>query len=241
MVDYLIKDVDSRHLHLNRDVNYILLVNDDLKLSLELDGENHLIILNQASKDIRIQNTGTLKKDAYLKITYIDLSAHGLDLSSDISVDEGASLEVVLKILVATSKQVKMNYVNHKAHSSVLIDNSAIVLKNGDLYLCCTGDIKKGAHHSASHQHTRTLTFNEVKRALCIPELLIDEDEVEASHALSSGAIDEDILFYMQTRGLDEKAAMRLLIHSYLMLDEKIDQSLMDKLEKQVDEICMMY
>ena len=221
--------------------SYILLVKGDLKIDYELAKESHIIIINQASEDVLISEKGTLKEGGKLDLTYLDLSLSALKLKSEITVSKDAELKVVSKFLVAGEKDIHMYYQNTGPKSSVLIDNSAIVLSCGDLILECTGDIIKGAHQSSSHQKSRTLTFKDVKRALCIPKLLIDEDDVEASHAMSCGAIDEEIMFYMQSKGLDEKSAMRLLIHSYLMLDEMVDEELKSQLEKQVEEICLMY
>ncbi len=221
--------------------NYILLVQGDLKITYELAKESHIIIINQALQDILISEEGTIKEGGKLDLTYLDLSLGTLKLRSKIKVCQDAELKVVSKFLVAGEKDIHMYYQNTGPKSSVLIDNSAIVLSCGDLILECTGDIVKGAYQSSSHQKSRTLTFKDVKRALCIPKLLIDEDDVEASHAMSCGAIDEEIMFYMQSKGLDEKSAMRLLIHSYLMLDEMVDEELKSQLEKQVEEICLMY
>lgn len=226
---------------IEEDGSYILLVKGDLKIDYELAKESHIIIINQASEDVFISEKGTIKEGGKLDLTYLDLSLSTLKLKSEIRVLKDAELKVVSKFLVAGQKDIHMYYQNTGSQSSVLIDNSAIVLSGGDLMLECTGDIIKGAYQSSSHQKSRTLTFKDVKRALCIPKLLIDEDDVEASHAMSCGAIDEEILFYMQSKGLDEKSAMRLLIHSYLMLDEMVDEELRNQLEKQVEEICLMY
>ena len=71
---------------------------------------------------------------------------------------------------------------------------------------------------------------------------MIDEDDVEASHSLSSGTIDEDVLFYMNTKGIDYSAAMRLFISSYLTLDERLLKdypSIQGEIRKKVEQ-CLM-
>ena len=46
--------------------------------------------------------------------------------------------------------------------------------------------------------------------------MLIDENDVEASHATSVGSVDENQLFYMQTRGLTKKEVLSLIAVGYL-------------------------
>ncbi len=44
--------------------------------------------------------------------------------------------------------------------------------------------------------------------------MLCTEDDVEGLHAASAGKIDEDILFYIMSRGFSESDAKRLILES---------------------------
>ncbi len=48
------------------------------------------------------------------------------------------------------------------------------------------------------------------------PELEIYADDVECAHGSTTGALDEDALFYLRARGLDEQGARALLIEAFL-------------------------
>ena len=63
---------------------------------------------------------------------------------------------------------------------------------------------KKGCAQAQSHQTTRVLTLGKDHTAKVIPLLLIDENEVKASHALSIGQPDEEQLYYLCSRGLSK-------------------------------------
>ena len=67
--------------------------------------------------------------------------------------------------------------------------------------------------------------------------LLIDENDVEASHATSLGQPDENQLYYMQSRGLSRQSAMELITLGYLLpIASKIqNEKLRDILEKQIE------
>lgn len=54
------------------------------------------------------------------------------------------------------------------------------------------------------------------------PELEIFADDVKCSHGAASGELDEEQLFYMQSRGIDREEAKQILIDAYL--DDVISQ-----------------
>ncbi|MGI9388332.1 MAG: SufD family Fe-S cluster assembly protein, partial [Methyloligellaceae bacterium] len=48
------------------------------------------------------------------------------------------------------------------------------------------------------------------------PELEIFADDVVCGHGSTSGAIDEDLLFYLRARGIPEKRAKALLVQAFV-------------------------
>ena len=48
------------------------------------------------------------------------------------------------------------------------------------------------------------------------PQLVIDADDVKCSHGSSTGEIDPDALFYLRSRGINEKTAKSMLIHGFI-------------------------
>lgn len=73
-----------------------------------------------------------------------------------------------------------------------------------------------------------------------VPVLLIDENDVKASHATTLGQPDENQLYYLQTRGLSRKQALGLLTVGYIMPitelfeQEAIRNALKDEIEMKV-------
>ena len=108
------------------------------------------------------------------------------------------------------------------------------------------GKIVKGAKKSESHQVSRALSFEEGQSATILPELLIDEDDVQASHAMSIGKVEEKDLFYMMSRGLSLKECTKLISLGYLLpitetiSDEILKETLQKELERKISELCMM-
>ena len=107
----------------------------------------------------------------------------------------------------------------------VLLDRSHIVF-NG------VGFIVKGATGSNAYQSSRMLTLSSEAKADANPMLLIDENDVMAGHGASLGRIDEEQLYYLQSRGLTRKESSRLLVHGFL--SPVISELTVDKIKELV-------
>ena len=71
-------------------------------------------------------------------------------------------------------------------------------------------------------QQHRALLLSDTAEIDCKPELEIFADDVKCSHGAASGELDEDVLFYMESRGISREEAKQILIDAYL--DEVIDK-----------------
>jgi Fe-S cluster assembly protein SufD len=63
---------------------------------------------------------------------------------------------------------------------------------------------------------TRALLLSEDAEADNKPELEIFADDVQCGHGATSGALDDNLKFYLMARGISEKEAEALLIQSFV-------------------------
>lgn len=76
--------------------------------------------------------------------------------------------------------------------------------------------VKRGAQKTDARMTANALLLSETAEANHKPELEIYADDVECAHGSTSGALDEDAMFYLRQRGLDERAARALLIEAFV-------------------------
>jgi len=76
--------------------------------------------------------------------------------------------------------------------------------------------IAKGARKTDSFLEMRILLLDKQSSAVAEPKLEIENNEVKASHAATVGKIDEDQLFYLTSRGIDEPGAKKLIVAGFL-------------------------
>lgn len=76
--------------------------------------------------------------------------------------------------------------------------------------------LKHDAKDSTGFQRGNTLVLDPQARAYSIPQLHVEEDEVQgAGHAATVGKVDEDHLYYLRSRGLSELEAKRLIVDGF--------------------------
>ena len=122
-------------------------------------------------------------------------------------------------------------YENTKSYQlikSVINDNSKSVYQ-GKIY------VDSKAQKTDGYQLSKALLLNEQAEFNAKPELEIYADDVKCSHGSASGSLDEDSIFYLMSRGLDQKTAKELLISGFLLdVIEKITDEEIKKLIKKM-------
>lgn len=76
--------------------------------------------------------------------------------------------------------------------------------------------VAKDAQHTDGRQLLKTLLLSDKAEIDAKPELKIFADDVQCAHGATAGDIDEDSLFYLQSRGIDEPTARSLLVEAFL-------------------------
>jgi Fe-S cluster assembly protein SufD len=75
--------------------------------------------------------------------------------------------------------------------------------------------IDKSALYTDAHLSNHNLLLSPGARADTIPKLEIECNEVRASHGVTAGEMDREMLFYAMSRGLDEQAAKNLIVDGF--------------------------
>lgn len=75
--------------------------------------------------------------------------------------------------------------------------------------------VQKDAQHTDSKQTNRTLLLTDQAMMESMPALEIYADDVKCTHGSTTGPLDEDMLFYLRSRGLSTDASRHLLIFAF--------------------------
>ncbi|MGR3269326.1 Fe-S cluster assembly protein SufD [Thalassococcus profundi] len=94
--------------------------------------------------------------------------------------------------------------------------------------------VKAGAQKTDGYQISQSLLLDGDSQFLAKPELEIYADDVACSHGSTSGAIDEEALFYLRSRGVPHSDATNLLTLAFLA--EAVEEIEDETLSAQVVE-----
>lgn len=201
---------------------------------VENETQNHL--------NIHLYENVKVYRDAFIKCAYVELNDYStmMKIQYDL-LEEGANTN--LRLASLSKDQEKKNYeitLHHQAPNTYGdMDNYGIVQSAATLIIDGIGRIDKGQHQSSTHQTNKIIVFDPQCVAKANPYLYIDEYDVKASHGASVGKIDENHLYYLQSRGLSKQEAMHLVTYGYFLpvlefitvesLKDRFSQVLKDK------------
>lgn len=202
---------------------------------------------NDSGTLLDVDESYEVLRDSKVTVAYADCNEADTKRKTYVALKQaGAQAQVSNALLVNSRKAYQINVVNFAPHTTGNIENYAVVLKEGNLMIDAIGKIVKGAKQSESHQSSHALSFEQGQKAKILPELLIDENDVQASHALSMGRVDEDQLYYLMSRGLSVAQCTSLISTGYLLPVTKtlhnpeLEKRLKEVMERKIADLCSM-
>jgi Fe-S cluster assembly protein SufD len=75
--------------------------------------------------------------------------------------------------------------------------------------------VEKDAQRTDAYQKNDNLVLSEAARADSIPGLEIEANDVRCTHGATAGRVDEDMIFYAQSRGISRTEAIRLVVEGF--------------------------
>ena len=98
--------------------------------------------------------------------------------------------------------------------------------------------IDPGAQQTHTYLQIHSMMLSPKARIDAIPSVLVSADDVSASHGGTVGELDETAIFYMQTRGLDRAAAVRVIVEGFFepLVAELQDEALEELVRGRVAE-----
>ena len=121
----------------------------------------------------------------------------------------------------STQEHVAPNCRSDLLYKGALRDRSRAVY-SGWVY------VRPGAQKTDAMQTSRNIVLSEHAKADAIPNLEIEANDVKCGHAASVGPVEEETLFYLESRGIARDEAERLIVTGFF-------QEVLDRV--QIDEV----
>ena len=193
---------------------------------------NHLRIFSNANKTINISNSYIDQSDdsSYKYFQFVDSGAlQRSDIYNSLKgVNSFCSLSGLTLLndnqhsaTYITTDHIMPNCTSSQNFKSVLNDKSSGVFNGRTI-------VREDSQKTNSKQSNKNLLLSDKAKMNSNPQLEIYADDVKCAHGSTTGALDEEALFYMQSRGIDRESASALLIRGFVneLMEEIGDKNL---------------
>ena len=214
------------------------IANENAKLNVTI-----VNLLNENSDNFEaIENR--LEKNSKVNYTIIDIGGK-TSVSNYYSNIIGENADNDLKsIYLGIGEQRKdINYIAELRgpKTNIDIDVQGALKDSAKKNFKGTIDFKKGSKKAKGNENEYCMLLSDKAKSIALPMLLCTEEDVEGNHSTASGKVDEKQLFYIMTRGISYKEAVKLIVKSKFnkiierISDEELKDEILSEIDKRLD------
>lgn len=187
------------------------------RVYLEKNAKVHLIKVQMLDKGFLFFDDigGYSSADSVFEVTKLELGAGNVyDGLNEAQMGYRSDFKVNYGYIGLPDTICDINYNDvfwGKKSNGVMRFNEALI-GNAKKTFRGTVDFREGCKGAAGDEQEDVLLFGEDIINKTIPLILGEEEDVEGRHAATIGRLSDDMLFYMQTRGIDRKKAEELMV-----------------------------
>lgn len=204
----IIKEDGKFTLNINIIENYKLNIKILNDIIAEIDEVN-------TSKNSNLNYNYELGKNSHLTVNKF-YDADNLTEINNINLNEiNANIEFNLKVISKTPNKFIVNTYHNACSTVGNINTKGVSMIDGNITFDISSYIENGIKGCTANQLNHIISLNDAKNIIK-PNLYIEEEDVIANHSAYVGKFDEEIIFYLESRGLSEEEAVNLLIRGFL-------------------------
>ena len=202
--------------------NYKLIISSSDSKVLEIDCNTKLsIIVKENTHDCKLTIIGNNNYDIDIKLekdTGLLINSLNKDnsVNANITLEQDSSISYYHSVL-ANTDSINSFTVKHLGNTSnSYIVNSGVNRNNNKLYFEVNGIVPKDLHDIICDQDSKIINLNKGDSKI-IPNLIIDSNDITASHSSYIGEIEEYMLFYMKSRGINQENIKKIVYRSTIL------------------------
>jgi Fe-S cluster assembly protein SufD len=181
---------------------------------------NHVVLENVADAEVLLNTTQALQHE-YCKYKNFTFTMNGQLVRNNTNAAlDGEFIETFLYGLYLASKKGivdnhtlvdhrKPNCYSNELYKGVINDKGTGVF-NGKIF------VRQDAQKTNAYQSNKNILVSKDASVNTKPQLEIFADDVKCSHGTSTGKIDEEALFYLQSRGISKETAKQMMLQAFV-------------------------
>ena len=226
VIENYIGDISSCH--------YIINVDENSRL-------NRFSIIVETTNKLSIQRD--INNKGFYQSMQIDLTSQSVKSDENINLNKQEAYASVVDGIYAinhATKKYQTNLNHYEASCESKAQIFAINNDNAHVSIFTDAYVKNKAVRTVTNQEGRIINLSDSCSGIVLPNLHIDENDVEASHSCSVGSVNEDHVYYLTSRGLTTLQARNILIKGYFnpilenISNEEIKNHIVEVLEQRI-------
>ena len=213
------------------------------ELHVQKDAKVRLVQIQNTAQDslLRLETSGACAENGQVELIQILLGRGDVYSDSRFELEgTGAGFEAGIGYLGQKQQTVDMNLVvNHWGQKTTSEINAAGALKNAaQKVFRGTIDFKKGSAGSVGNEQETVLMLGDSVANKTVPLILCAEENVVGNHGATIGELDEDTLFYFESRGIPAAKAENIMARAAIerltraLGDETAQEAILTELEE---------
>lgn len=174
------------------------------------------------------------EKESHIKLNSLYLGSAQTRVRNCVEANEAHSKVTVNEIIFGSSDQkfdIGTYIINSAPHTNAVLESKAALMDSSFCIMKGFAKINKGAEKAKSYVHERGILLDKAARVYGLPDMSVDENDVKATHSSATAPVDEEAVFYLMTKGIDETGVRKLLVTGFLVESiSKIGNNLMKEL-----------
>lgn len=206
--------------------------NSDIKVTV-------INLLNEVSQNfLSIENE--IDDNANLDFCIVDFGGKNSITNYFSNLVGEASNNALNSIYLGKGEQLfDLNYIGalRGKKSNMNIEVQGALNGNSRKHFKGTLDFKRGAKKSKGNENEFCMLLSDTAKAIALPMLLCEEEDVEGNHSTAAGKLGNKELFYIMSRGFTKKEAMKLIVRAKFnkILDTITKEDLKNEILREID------
>lgn len=221
--------------------------NGKIKLTSKENAKVDIAIVNllNNNSDHFEEMENELYADSTVNYTIIDIGGKNSITNYYSNAKGEKSVNELKTVYLGIENQLKdLNYVAHLngEKTVVNIDVQGALKDTAKKNFKGTLDFKKGCKKAKGDENEFCMLLSDKAKSIALPMLLCTEDDVEGNHSTASGKVDANDLFYIMSRGIEYKEAIKLIVRARFhkiienIKDEDIKQEILQEIDRRLDK-----
>ncbi len=177
----------------------------------------HFFVVNEFKRILKLENNSVLNIDieagASACLFFNDYS--GVVTEINVNLNANSSCELYGLFKSTNEKTHVITNITHKGNNSKSIQDFRFVNKESISSFKGLINIPENITGCESHMSNKNLLLDKVSKAYAKPELDIKCSDVICTHGSTTGTLDKEQLFYMQSRGVSYRNSVNMLIEAF--------------------------